>query len=103
MATNLSLKNVPDTLTAALRERAARNHRSLQGELMCILEVALAQPAQRSQPFSTEVLATVGAPAADKLSIEEVAARAQRLFPGGTPSSTEILRAMRDSRNITAA
>jgi len=35
---NLSIKNVPDALAARLRERAERNHRSLQGELMAILE-----------------------------------------------------------------
>jgi plasmid stability protein len=40
MAVNLSVKNVPDELAARLRERAERNHRSLQGELMAILEAA---------------------------------------------------------------
>jgi len=38
MSVNLSIKNVPDKLAGRLRERAARNHRSLQGELMAILE-----------------------------------------------------------------
>ena len=40
MPVNLSVKNVPDALAAKLRERAERNHRSLQGELMAILEAA---------------------------------------------------------------
>ena len=40
MPVNLSVKNVPDDLAAKLRERAERNHRSLQGELMAILERA---------------------------------------------------------------
>ena len=31
---------MPDALAAKLRERAERNHRSLQGELMAILEAA---------------------------------------------------------------
>ena len=44
MPVNLSIKNVPDTLAAKLRERAARNHRSLQGELMAILESAAGEP-----------------------------------------------------------
>ena len=44
MPVNLSIKNVPDALAARLRERAARNHRSLQGELMAILEGAAAEP-----------------------------------------------------------
>jgi antitoxin FitA len=33
----LSIKNVPETLLEKLRERAARNHRSIQGELMALL------------------------------------------------------------------
>ena len=40
MPVNLSVKNVPETLAAKLRGRAERNHRSLQGELMAILEAA---------------------------------------------------------------
>ncbi|MDP1527574.1 MAG: Arc family DNA-binding protein [Rhodocyclaceae bacterium] len=35
---NLSIKDVPEALAEALRQRAARNHRSLQGELMALLE-----------------------------------------------------------------
>ncbi len=42
MAVNLSIKNVPDTLVERLRERALRHHRSLQGELVSILEEVLA-------------------------------------------------------------
>jgi len=42
---NLSVKNVPQALAAKLRERAERNHRSLQGELMAILEDAASAPA----------------------------------------------------------
>jgi plasmid stability protein len=38
---NLSIKDVPETWAEALRQRAARNHRSLQGELMAIVEQAL--------------------------------------------------------------
>ena len=33
-----------------------------------------------------------------KLSIDEVTARAAKLFPNGTPSSEEFIRTMRDSR-----
>jgi plasmid stability protein len=41
MATvTLSVKNVPRDLAKRLRERAARNHRSLQGELLAILTEA---------------------------------------------------------------
>lgn len=43
---NISVKDVPDAWAEALRRRAARNHRSLQGELMAIIERAVAEPAQ---------------------------------------------------------
>ncbi len=45
MAVNLSVKNVPEVLAAKLRARAGRNHRSLQGELLAILEAAAGEPA----------------------------------------------------------
>ena len=35
---NLSIKNVPEALVEQLRQRAKKNHRSLQGELMAVLE-----------------------------------------------------------------
>ena len=44
MPVNLSIKNVPDQLAEILRQRAAVHHRSLQGELMAILENAVARP-----------------------------------------------------------
>ncbi len=40
MSVNLSIKNVPDGLAERLRERARRNRRSLQKELLVILEDA---------------------------------------------------------------
>ena len=41
MSMNLSIKNVPEEAVAALRDRAKRHHRSLQGELLSILEEAI--------------------------------------------------------------
>lgn len=38
MPVNLSVKDVPDGLVDALRERARKNHRSLQGEMMAMIE-----------------------------------------------------------------
>ena len=43
MPVNLSIKNVPEEIAERLRRRAARSHRSLQGELMAILEQAVGQ------------------------------------------------------------
>ena len=51
MALSLSVKDVPEDLAQSLRERAARNHRSLQGELMHILESAV-----RPKPFQAAAL-----------------------------------------------
>ena len=41
MSVNLSIKNVPDAMAERLRKRALANHRSLQGELMAMLDRAL--------------------------------------------------------------
>ena len=53
---NLSIKNVPDEVVHRLRERAARRHRSLQGELLAIIEEAV-QSERELTP--TELLAQV--------------------------------------------
>lgn len=100
MTVNLSIKNVPDSLADALRTRADRNHRSLQGELMAILERAGAErglgSAGIAEPADSAAMAPVrGSP---KLSIDEVAQRAAKLFPKGTSNSVRSIRAMRDGR-----
>jgi plasmid stability protein len=38
---SLSIKNAPDEMVKRLKERAQRHHRSLQGEVMAILEEAV--------------------------------------------------------------
>ena len=38
MPSSLSIKNVPEDVLERLRERARRNHRSLQGELLSMLD-----------------------------------------------------------------
>jgi plasmid stability protein len=42
MAVNLSIKKVPDHIAERLRNRAMRHHRSLQGELLAVLEESVA-------------------------------------------------------------
>jgi antitoxin FitA len=44
MPVNLSIKNAPDDVVERLRARAARNRRSLQGELLAIVEDAVRLP-----------------------------------------------------------
>jgi plasmid stability protein len=41
MPVSLSIKNVPDDVADRLRARAARNHRSLQKELLVIVQDAV--------------------------------------------------------------
>ncbi len=43
MAVNLSIKNVPEEWVNHLRQRAAKHHRSLQGELLSILEESVSK------------------------------------------------------------
>lgn len=77
MPVSLSVKDVPDDLARELRERAARNHRSLQGELMHILESAV-----RPRPFR----------AAD------LVAKIQELGVSTPAESTAIIRSARNAR-----
>lgn len=55
MPVTLTIKQVPDELAARLRELAARNHRSIQGELMHTLEALLVtqDPAEAAAPSRT--------------------------------------------------
>jgi plasmid stability protein len=46
MSVNLSIKNASDEVVAALKLRAQWNHRSLQGELMAIIEAAAREGGQ---------------------------------------------------------
>ena len=56
MPVNLSIKSVPDALVEKLRQRAASNHRSLQGELLTILEENLERPRPLSMDESIRSL-----------------------------------------------
>jgi plasmid stability protein len=89
MPVNLSVKNVPDALADRLRARAERNHRSLQRELLSILETVAGE---RGPPPSA--VPTSGR----HMSIDEVVNRARQLFPRGTESSAAFIREMRDGR-----
>ena len=76
MPVNLSIKNVPDELAERLRERARLNHRSLQGELLSIIEAAVAPHGQ--------------------MRVDEVWAEAKRVGLSSPDDSTAIIRADRD-------
>lgn len=60
MGVSLSIKDVPEVLAERLRQRAARNHRSLQRELMAIVEAAVEPGAMAvSAPGSSARMAGV--------------------------------------------
>ena len=90
MAVNLSVKNVPDDLAELLRRRAAANHRSLQRELLSILEAAVGRSAGRAGAEAALPRAAI--------TIDELAEISRKLFPNGTESSVTYIRQMRDSR-----
>jgi antitoxin FitA len=75
---NLSIKNAPDDIVQRLRERAARNHRSLQGELMAIIEEAV-----KPRP-------------ALYLTADEVLTKARALNLPRTDEAAALIRADRD-------
>ncbi len=56
MSVNLSIKNVPADVVERLRRRAERHRRSLQGELLAIVEQAV-QPEHALNP--AELLAQI--------------------------------------------
>lgn len=87
---NLSVKDVPEPWALALRQRAARNHRSLQGELMAIIEAAVREGAPgggRDAPSNvwSNIAAEMSANMpANALSWRDASAR----FEGGGPGTT---------------
>ncbi len=111
MAVNLSIKSVPDRLAARLRERAERNHRSLQGELMAIIEAAGGAPPDDALASAASMAARGAIVGFDRRGrpivrngtqrIEEIAADLRRRTPEprhDLPRSVDIVREMRDGR-----
>ena len=90
MAVNLSVKNVPDDLAELLRRRAAANHRSLQRELVSILEAAVGRSVSPGP-------AAVRTPAREALTIEQVAELAAE-----HKNLEAIKESSGDARRITA-
>jgi len=78
MPVNLSIKNAPDEIVARLKERAAKHHRSLQGELLAIIEEAVRTPR--------------------RLTPKDVLAEVRRLGLRTPAEAVTIVRANRDGR-----
>ena len=88
---NLAIKDVPSAILEKLRQRASANHRSLQDELMVLLqraaeEITAGHPNPRSLPSG-------------ELDIEEAYQSLRRRFPNGSgvPLARDTIRGERDS------
>ena len=100
MFVNLSIKEVPDALAVRLRSRAERHHRSLQGELMAIIELA-AQEESAFRAASQRPGPTADAQPRGSKTIEQIAAAQRLRFPKPIscgPLAVDIIRADRDAR-----
>jgi plasmid stability protein len=98
MPVNLSIKEVPDTLAERLRARAERHHRSLQRELMAIIEQAVED--EHEAGAKAQALMP-GAAVTRRKSIEDMAAAHRARFPDPItdgPLAVDIVRRDRDSR-----
>lgn len=78
MPVNISIKNVPDETAGKLKLQARKHHRSLQGELLSILEEAT-----KTQPIKT---------------VEELQRALHRVELSTPSEAADIIRADRDSR-----
>ena len=115
---NLSIKDVPEAWAETLRQRALRNHRSLQGELMAIIEQVVVAEADTSSPprqlpsAGTRQGTVVGFDRRGHpimrygwKTIEQISAEIQAqpeslrpIYPADMPLGVDIIRAERDAR-----
>lgn len=101
---NFSIKDVPEAWAEALRQRAERHHRSLQGELMAILERALTADESSSSPAGRMVGSGAGGLPVLRLggkSMAQVRAELLARYPAviaAQASSVALIREGRDSR-----
>ncbi len=100
--TTLSIKDVPDDWAEALRQRAARNHRSLQGELMALIERAVVGGDAAAPPvLHGGQRARLDAVKRGWKTIEQIYAEHLDKFPKPFtegPMSVDIIRQDRDRR-----
>ena len=98
---HLSIKDVPDAWAEALRQRAARNHRSLQGELMALLEQAVQETGVRTPPVRVDTPSGLRNVRRGWKTIEQVTAELRSRHPqpiADQASSLALIREDRDSR-----
>lgn len=112
MPTTLTIKQVPDQLAARLRQRAADNRRSLQRELLLIVEQATegsasvqtgepAPPVYHARPAAGKAArqARAGQLPSGRLSLEALWKRARELGAAMPAESADLIRRDRDARH----
>jgi plasmid stability protein len=95
----LSIKNVPDAMLEELRARAARHHRSLQGELLAMLTAALAESTASATASSSSEQPAMRRSGTRR--IEDIAAEHRRRLKRPVtrgPLAVDIIRTNRDAR-----
>ncbi len=78
MSANLSIKSVSDQILKRLRQQAARHHRSLQGELLAIIERSVLSE--------------------ERLTVDDVLDRVRRSGLRTPSEATRMIRRDRDAR-----
>lgn len=115
MTVTLTVKQVPEPLAGALKQRAARNKRSLQKELLLIMEHAAAEGARLApapwpgvaEPLRARYATATGnakgkkqgkvQAVPGKLSLQQLWQRARKLGATMPDESTDIVRKDRDA------
>ena len=93
---NLSIKNVPVDVVEHLRSRARANHRSLQGELLALVNAAVEPPVAGRESGLQIHRRERGSRTAEQI-WESI--RAKHPEPvGDAPRAVDIIRADRDGR-----
>ena len=104
---NLSIKDVPEHWVETLRQRAVRHHRSLQGELLAMVEAFVVgtppssgnHPAHPLTPIGRGEL--MGRRRGGRKTVDDIALELRAKFPEaplGAPLAVDIVRAERDAR-----
>ncbi len=86
---NLSIKDVPEAWAESLRQRAANNHRSLQGELLAMIETFVKDT--KNSPQITPTVAGSEKPSRQR--VEQIYAKHLLQFP----------KPLRDQAGMTSA
>ncbi len=98
---NLSIKDVPDEWAEAIRQRAARNHRSLQGELLAMVEAIVISEAQALHGLHHASAHPPSQRGQRAKTVEQIALELRSRFPQPVLDATravDIIRAERDAR-----